>query len=463
MSIVKAYTLPHPPLAIPAVGRGKESKEIKDTLSAFNAVAEEIAAIAPETIIYVSPHSTVYFDYFHISPGKSTTGDMGRFGAPQVKFEARYDEELISEISHIAEQNTIHAGIKGERDPNLDHGVTVPMWFINRKYTDYATIRISQSGMAPSEHYMMGQVLAKAVEITGRRTVLIASSDLSHKLQVSGSYGFAPEGPQFDKLITDAIEKSDFLSMLKIPERIRERAGECGYNSLMILAGCFDRQNVESKLLSYEAPFGVGYAVASFTPTGENEQRNILEQYVKFVINESDKKKNAEDEHQDLARKSLEHIIGTGEKLSIPNGLPKEMTAIKAGVFVSLHKNGRLRGCIGTIAPTTNSVAEEIIQNAISAGLSDTRFDPVTEAELPYIDYKVDVLSAPEPISDASELDVNRYGVIVVSGTKRGLLLPNLDGIDTVEEQLRIAKHKAGIDDTETIKLERFEVIRHES
>ena len=463
MSIVKAYTLPHPPLAIPAIGKGKDSKEIKDTLSAINVVTEEIAAIAPETIIYVTPHSTIYFDYFHISPGKSATGDMGRFGAPQVRFETRYDEELISEISHIAEQNSIHAGTKGERDSNLDHGVTVPMWFINQKYANYKSIRVSQSGMAPSEHYMMGQVIAKATELSERKTVLIASSDLSHKLQNNEAYGFAPEGSQFDKIIIDSIKNSDFSSMLKMPERIRERAGECGYNSLMILAGCFDRQNVESKLLSYEAPFGVGYAVASFTPTGENENKNVLEQYVEFVLSESDKRKNTEDEYQYLARRSLEHIIQTGEELSIPNGLPKEMLSKQAGVFVSLHKNGRLRGCIGTISPTTKSVAKEIIQNAISAGLSDNRFDQVAESELPYIDYKVDVLSAPESISDASELDVSRFGVIVTSGYKRGLLLPNLDGIDTVEEQIRIAKQKAGIGNDEIIKLERFEVIRHES
>jgi len=463
MSIVKAYTLPHPPLAVPAVGKGKESKEIKDTLSALDAIAVEIAGIAPETIVYVSPHSTVYFDYFHISPGKFATGDLERFGAPEVKFETRYDEELISEITRIAEQNTIHAGTKGERDPSLDHGVTVPMWFINKKYTDYAAIRISQSGMAPSEHYMMGQVITKAAEIAGRRTVLIASSDLSHKLQDSSSYGFTPEGPQFDTQITEALKNGDFLSMLKIPERIRERAGECGYNSLMILAGCFDRQDVEAKLLSYEAPFGVGYAVASFSPTGENEQRNLLEQYVEYVITESDKKKNSEDAYQNLARWSLEHIIQTGEKLSVPNGLPSEMINQQAGIFVSLHKNGRLRGCIGTIAPTTESIAQEIIQNAISAGLTDTRFDQVKADELPYIDYKVDVLSAPEQIADSSELDVTRYGVIVTSGYKRGLLLPNLDGITTVEEQIRIAKQKAGINDTETIRLERFEVIRHES
>ena len=137
MSIVKAYTLPHPPLAVPAVGRGKESKEIKDTLKAMDIVAEEIASIAPETIVYITPHCTVYADYFHISPGKSAKGDLSRFGAPEVRFETQYDDELIQEIEEISKINDIAAGTQGERDASLDHGVTVPMWFVDQRYKDY--------------------------------------------------------------------------------------------------------------------------------------------------------------------------------------------------------------------------------------------------------------------------------------------------------------------------------------
>jgi len=461
MSIIKAYTLPHPPLAVPAVGKGKESKDIKDTLKAMDDVAVEIAAIAPETIIYITPHSTVYSDYFHISPGKTAYGTLGRFGAPEVKFEARYDQELINEIAAVAELNDIAAGTLGEREASLDHGVTVPMWFIDQRYTNYRTIRVSQSGMAPAEHYMLGQVIAKAVNRMGRKTVLIASSDLSHKLDKDGPYGFTFEGPEFDAIVTKALAAGDFLSLLKIPDKLREKAGECGYNSLMILAGCFDSNDVESTLFSYEGPFGVGYAVASFATLGVNENRNILGQYIEFAMEASERKKNAEDIYQELARRSLEHIISAGKKMPIPNGLPDELLNQQAGVFVSIHKNGRLRGCIGTIAPTTQSIAQEIIQNAVSAGLADERFSPVTASEIPYLEYKVDVLAAPELIEGPDELDVTRYGVIVTSGFKRGLLLPNLDGVDTVEDQIRIAKSKAGIKAEEKVSLERFEVVRH--
>jgi len=460
MSIVKAYTLPHPPLAVPSVGHGQEIKILK-TLEAMDKVAEEIAGIAPETIIYITPHSVLYSDHFHISPGKTARGDLERFNTPEEKFETVYDEELVKEISRIAVHNDISAGTQGERDASLDHGVTVPMWYINRRYPDYRSVRLSQSGMSPSEHYLLGQIIAKAVEATGRKAVVIASSDLSHKLQSDAPYGFTPEGPKFDAAITDALARGDFLSLLKIPDTLRERAGECGYNSLMILAGCLDKQNVEAELLSYEGPFGVGYAVASFQPAGINENRNILEKYVEQTLEESKEKRNAEDGHQKLARQSLEHIIMKGEKLPVPNGLSEELLKEQAGTFVSIHKNGRLRGCIGTIAPTTSNIADEIIQNAISAGLTDDRFPPVSAEELPYLTYKVDVLAAPEPISGPEMLDVKRYGVIVSSGMKRGLLLPNLEGIDTIEDQIAIARRKAGISDGEAVELSRFEVIRH--
>jgi len=461
MSLLKAYTLPHPPLAVPAVGKGKECKEIMNTLNAMDRVALEIAAIAPETIIYITPHSTVYGDYFHISPGKTASGNLGRFGAPEVRFETGYDEELVKEIESIASYNDIAAGTQGERDAALDHGVTVPMWFIDQRYTDYRSVRVSQSGLDPSEHYMLGQIISKAIEKTGRKTVMIASSDLSHKLENDGPYGFAPEGPEFDAIFTKALAEGDFLSLLNIPNSLRERAAECGYNSLMILAGCFDRQDVKAEILSYEGPFGVGYAVATFTPAGENDSRNILEKYAESVLQASEKRKNAEGVYQELARQSLEHVIRTGKKMPVPNGLAEEMIGRQAGVFVSLHKNGRLRGCIGTISPSTQNIAQEIIQNAVSAGLSDDRFAPISANELPYLEYKVDVLAAPEPIEGLEQLDVKKYGVIVTSGFKRGLLLPNLDGVDTVDGQVRIAKQKAGIRDDEAVRLERFEVVRH--
>ena len=461
MAIIRAYTVPHPPLAIEGVGRGQE-RGISKTLASYSEISKEIAGLAPETLVFITPHNVLYADYFHISPGASASGDFARFNDPGTRLEARYDTELADIIERLAAQNGIPAGGAGERDAKLDHGVTVPMWFINKSYSKYMTVRISQSGMAPSEHYRLGRLIAEAAEISGRRTILIGSSDLSHKLKHDGPYGFAPEGPKFDGAVVKALSEGDFLSLLRIPGTLRERAAECGYNSLMVLAGCFDRREVEPRLLSYEGPFGVGYAIAAFSPGGPDESRNILEQFEEISRNEASKSRDTEDGYRALARRSLEHAVMNGGELPLPDGLLDELLRKRAGVFVSLHINGRLRGCIGTIAPTAGSIAGEIIQNAVSAGLHDNRFEPVAANELPYLTYKVDVLSAPEPISGPEELDVKRYGVIVTSGYKRGLLLPNLDGIDDVEEQIAIARKKAGISGNAHVTLERFEVIRHE-
>ena len=162
-----------------------------------------------------------------------------------------------------------------------------------------------------------------------------------------------------------------------------------------------------------------------------------------------------------LARLTLENYIKTGETIDVPSELSEELLKRKAGVFVSLKRYGKLRGCIGTIMPTAESIAKEIIQNAISAGTQDPRFNPVKVEELPEISYSVDVLSDAEQIDSLDDLDVKRYGVIVRAGRRAGLLLPDLEGVDTPEHQVAIALQKAGIRRDENFMMERFEVIRH--
>ena len=159
-----------------------------------------------------------------------------------------------------------------------------------------------------------------------------------------------------------------------------------------------------------------------------------------------------------LAQETVESYVKEG-KISRPKEIAPEMRE-QAGVFVSIKKFGELRGCIGTFAPTKANIAEETIANAISSATNDPRFPPINAAELPFLSYSVDVLSKPEPVEDASQLDPKRYGVIVESGWRRGLLLPDLEGVDTVEEQIDICRHKAGISHQEPVKLYRFQVRR---
>jgi AmmeMemoRadiSam system protein A len=163
----------------------------------------------------------------------------------------------------------------------------------------------------------------------------------------------------------------------------------------------------------------------------------------------------------ELAREAVEEHVRTGRVIEPPSGL-SGVLAERAGVFVSLKKHGQLRGCIGTITPVTSSVAHETVRNAVAAATQDTRFLPVDIGELEGLEYSVDVLTPPEPVREKSQLDPGKYGVIVSKGTRKGLLLPDLKGVETVEEQLRIASLKAGIDPHgEDIRIERFEVMRY--
>lgn len=162
----------------------------------------------------------------------------------------------------------------------------------------------------------------------------------------------------------------------------------------------------------------------------------------------------------ELAKNTIEEFVKTGKKTSEPEPIPEDLKAARA-CFVSIKKEGHLRGCIGTIEPCQENLALEIIQNAISASARDPRFPPVTPEELPKLDISVDVLTHPEPVKSLSELDPKKYGVIVQSGFKRGLLLPDLEGVDTVEYQVSIAAQKAGVCEGEEIELYRFEVQRY--
>ena len=460
MPIVAAYMVPHPPMIVPQVGRGSE-KQITKTIRAYEAVAAGIAGIRPETIIVTSPHAVLYADYFHISPGEEATGDFGSFRAPEVRFAEKYDTELVKAICALAKEKDFPAGTLGERDRRLDHGTMVPLYFIEQQYTGFRLVRVGLSGLSHAEHYEFGQIIRQAVEQTGRKAVLIASGDLSHKLQEYGPYGFAEEGPEYDRRIMDAAGRAAFGEMLTFEESFLDKAAECGHRSFLIMAGALDGMNVEAKVYTHEDVTGVGYGICSFRPTEPNGERRFLERYRAEQEEKLRQRREREDPYVRLARETVESWVLDRKTPGVPDWATAEMKQNRAGVFVSIHKDGKLRGCIGTFLPTRECIAKEIISNAVSASTRDPRFDPIGPEELKWLEINVDVLSTPEPIGGKEELDVKRYGVIVSSGSRRGLLLPDLDGVDTVDEQVDIARRKAGIREQDPITLERFEVVRH--
>ena len=460
MPIQLAAIVPHPPIILPEIGQGQE-RAIRATISAYREIAKRVRQINPETMVILSSHATSYADYFHISPGKKARGDLKRFGARQVQVSAIYDEEFALALEQNAKRAGLPAGTKGEREKALDHGTLIPLTFLAERELPCEVVRIGLSGLDAAAHYKLGKCIKKTAEELKRDVVVVASGDLSHKLLESGPYGYSASGPEFDRQATEAMAAGDFLRLMTLDPTLCEEAAECGLGTFWVLAGTLDRMNVKSELLSYEGPFGVGYSVAAFTPEGANESRAFDVQFQRAERERISAVRTAEDAFVRLARETVEAFVRTGETPALPEDLPDEMKSRRAGVFVSLKIGGKLRGCIGTISAVTDSISQEIVKNAIAACSEDPRFDHVREEELSRITYSVDLLGPTEKIDSVDQLDAKRYGVIVISGYRKGLLLPNLEGVNTVEEQLKIAKHKAGIPENERCRMERFEVVRH--
>ncbi len=460
MGIIAGFMVPHPPMIVPDIGRGSGA-QIADTTAAYERVADEIAALAPDTIVITSPHSIMYSDYIHISPGRSAAGSFAGFRAPNVRFNEEYDTELVREICRLAGEEDFPAGTLGEREKDLDHGTMVPLWFIRNKYKGGKIVRTGLSGLPLIDHYRFGMMIREAAENTGRRVVIVASGDLSHKLQDYGPYGYVPEGPEYDERIMDVMGRAAFGELLDFDSSFCDKAAECGHRSFVIMGGAFDGTAIRAERLVHQDVTGVGYGICTFYPEGADESRHFLDRKMAEIEDELRSKRERSDEYVRLAREAVEAYVLRREVLDVPAGLPEEMLSKQAGTFVSIHEHGELRGCIGTISPTRSSVAEEIIGNAISASTRDPRFPAIKPDELPWLDINVDVLGEPEDIGSEDELDVKRYGVIVSCGHRRGLLLPDLDGIDTPRQQVEIAMKKGGIRKFERYKLQRFEVIRH--
>lgn len=465
MSFKGFYLLPHPPIIIPEVGKGEE-KKISETSKSMDAIGQDIAEKAPNTIVIITPHGPMFQDAITLSYEDEISGNLENFRVFGVGLKTKINKTLTSKIYELAYNEGIPSVMVTSSMLNrynvslsLDHGTIIPLYFINKHYNEYNLVHITYTALSDVNLYKFGICISKAVEELKEKAVFIASGDLSHKLKKEGPYGLDPAGEKFDKEFLHHLEKGDVKGVFSIDKTIIHNAGECGRPSTAILLGALDGYKFNGDLLSYEGTFGVGYGVMKFNIISEDSSKlELLENIRKENI---EKRNTIKDPYVKLAIDSLTNYLHTGKELKeLPAYITEDMKNIKRGVFVSIKKHGSLRGCIGTIFPTTNCVATEIVRNAIEAGLNDPRFNEVEEEELEDLTFSVDVLTEPE---DASEEDLNpkEYGVIVSSLGRRGLLLPDLEGVETVEKQLSIALEKAGIKPYEKYEIEKFKVIRH--
>ena len=468
MSIDKAYLMPHAPIFLKEIGSGKE-RQVQDTLDAMHEIGKEIQDYKPETVIVISPHGTVFSDGIAILYEEKLQGDFSDFGDPRVKMEFDNDTALIDELkTKLSFEHRISSALLDKELANyfqvsyrLDHGAMVPLYFVTKHISKFKVVSITYGLLSVKELYKVGMAIEDSVKAIGRKAILIASGDMSHALKNTGPYSHRVEGPIFDETIRKHIDESDLHSILTMDDKLCTKAQQCGKKSIEIMLGVFDGSEVKSSSLSYQGDFGVGYLTGRFERTSK-KAASMLEILAREEKERSSRIRKAEDDYVALARKTIESYIKEGRKLEPSEmDLPKDLLSEKSGVFVSLKDSRGLRGCIGTFMPSEDCLADEIISNAISSATKDPRFEEVEEWELDHLEITVDVLSKPEKIDDIGMLDPKKYGVIVTSGYKRGLLLPDLEGVETVQRQLEIAKSKAGIGSDEQVSLERFEVIRH--
>ncbi len=420
MSLVYSVFVPHPPILVPEIGRGEERK-CQASLEAYQEIANRLVQAEVETVILISPHAPLTKEGITLLTEEVICGNFAQFGAAQVSLSFASDPLMIEKFQkHLP-------GVLSVQGP-LDHGSLVPLYFLQKAGWSGKVVLLGMPLERPEEY---GVRIGKILESSPERYALVASGDLSHRLKEDGPYGLDPAGPEFDQFIIKALQQ-DTKTITSLPTDLVERAGECGYRSLLL---ALTAKEGAPEVLSYEGTFGVGYLVADLYHSSPLPQwaRRCLKAYL---------------EKEDPSRLELPDLSSSG-------------LGERRGCFVTLKQSGQLRGCIGTTEPWQENLALEIQHNAMAAGTQDPRFRPVRIEELDTLSFTVDVLGELEKITGPEELDPWKYGVVVRQRGKSGLLLPHLEGIDTVSEQISIAKQKAGISVQESVELWRFEVKRH--
>ena len=441
---------------VPEVGR-EAIADVRRSIDAMAALTERVIRSGAEIVVLISPHAPLEPDAFVAYAGPQLHADFANFRAPTATVHAELDEELLQEITRAAAEEKFEV-VRIRAD--LDHGTAVPLYFLQRHGWHGRVVALGYSFLSNEDHLRFGNCIRAAIDKVGRPAAFIASGDLSHRLTPGAPAGYNPRAHLFDEAVVDAIRSNSTSRIVTIDQDLRRAAGECGYRSMLVAIGVAQELESRCEVISYEAPFGVGYMVAQLLSAGtEPRLGGVASGALESLPPASP---GGSTELPALARKVIETFVSTGKVISAPEKLSELLTQ-RAACFVSIKtRDGDLRGCIGTIEPEKNTLAEELIANAISAASRDPRFPPVSAAELPDLKYSVDVLSQPELVR-LEDLDPNTYGVIVedADGGRRGLLLPKLKGIDTAANQVGIASRKAGIEPGTKVNLWRFRADRY--
>jgi AmmeMemoRadiSam system protein A len=424
--IVAGALIAHPPILLPEVG-DNASTQVAASVAAIRRLDAVLAALPADLVVMCSPHSPAGSVAIPVRAGTHAAGDLSRFGAAQVRIAVELDVAMTQRLFEAA----IEAGfpmVWAEDEP-LDHGVVVPLHFLQQTSANKPFVLLGLAGWGLDDFVRFGRWMHRHLQ--DRSAIFLASGDLSHRLIPGAPAGYRPDGAVFDRLVIDALRANHWDQIERLDPVFIDEAGECGLRPLAMLLGAARAAGIASTVLHYEGPFGVGYPVVQFASPVAGQSAAVL------------------------AREAIRLYLATGQFLEPPEPIAPDLAAV-SGVFVTLSRQGDLRGCVGTIRPTQPTAAHELVQSAIGAATRDPRFDPVSIAEIPDLEVHVQLLDAPEPIQSPDDLDPLRYGLIVRSGDRQGLLLPGLDGLRTPDEQIAAACQKAGISPYAPLELFRF-------
>ncbi|RMF84318.1 MAG: AmmeMemoRadiSam system protein A [Nitrospirae bacterium] len=432
--VVAAVLLPHAPIVCPPVA-GPRAPEVRATTAACAEAAQTVVAARPDALVVTAPHGPRHPLEVTVCTAERLAGDLARFGAPEVAVSLPGAPELaaaaVAAVGRVARCRPFPGGA-------LEYSTVVPLSFLCDAGWNGPTLLVALPYPGATDPAAVGAAVAEAAAGLGLRLAVVASGDMSHRLTRDAPSGYDPEGRVFDEEVAALLAAGDLEALRGLdPVRV-ERAGEDCLDSLLFAAGCLGFETPGARLLSYEGPFGVGYGVAVLAaPPEPLAWSGAL---------------------PELARDAIRAYVSEGRRLAPPETLPPEWHR-RAPVFVTLRTpSGELRGCIGSLEPLTGNLAAETIDRAIAAATGDPRFAPVGPGEVEDLEVEVSILSPLEPVPSLEALDPARYGVVVEAGGRRGVLLPGIEGIDTPEQQVAIARRKAGIGPTEPVRLYRFTV-----
>lgn len=272
MGIVAAGIAPHPPIIIPEIGRGEEKKAGR-TIEALQVFARRLAEVQGDTVVIITPHGPMFRNAMAILAEACLEGDFAHFLVPDVRLQAENDLELVRTIERESRKIGVEVALLAKEgsvvppeEVCLDHGITVPLYYLQKAGTGGRCVAVTYALLPYAELYLFGQILKKAAENLQRRVVVVASSDLSHRLIRGAPAGFNPRGEEFDRLLMKYLENYQVEKILTMDPDLVQAAGECGLRSIAVLLGCLEGEAVQTEILSYEGPFGVGYPVALLTP-----------------------------------------------------------------------------------------------------------------------------------------------------------------------------------------------------